>query len=253
MIVIDLMGGLGNQLFQWALGAGLQARGRQVVYDASRLGPDKHRQFELGFLGVNPITNACCGRTVSEPGLRFHREILDSDHVRLVGYWQSEKYFAHCAENVKAAILRGAHAHYRGLCFSENSVALHVRRTDYTSESSQRFHGLMPPSYYQKAASHLREQVSRPHFYIFSDDVEWCKAEFAAWPDATIVDNSSPLGTLLLMASCHHAIIANSTFSWWGAWLQWPQGIVVAPERWFAAECEQANAGDIVPERWIKL
>lgn len=261
MIIIDLMGGLGNQLFQWALGVAIQQRGRQVEYEGSRLGPGAYRQFGLGFLGINPVANVAGVRSISEPSLRYSPDVLGYDHARLVGYWQSEKYFASAADTVRSRFWNASSSKLAGVIGSyADSVFLHVRRTDYTAGGTLRYHGLMPMGYYQEATEYVRARVTRPHFFIFSDDIAWCQLAFLGrveWPDITFVESGSPREDLFLMANCRHAILANSTFSWWGAWLRpeesYGNGITIAPRQWFADPQAQAQSEDIVPERWIRL
>lgn len=259
MIIVDLMGGLGNQLFQWALGVGLQSRGRQVSYDSSRLGPDKHRKFELAFLGVNPVSSYCA-RTVYEPSLCFHSEVFEQDHVRLSGYWQSEKYFANVDRGIRAKF----HAAYSSTLLpaiqaEPNSVFLHIRRTDYLAESSLKFHGLLNLNYYGAAMNAVKARVPDAKFFVFSDDPEWCRNQFFSGDYITVVDSSSPQEDMLLMSYCRHGILANSSFSWWGSWLNPLESdkpydrIVIAPRQWFAAEHMQAQSQDIVPERWMRI
>ena len=156
---------------------------------------------------------------------------------------------------------------------SVNAVSLHVRRGDYVSDpTTNRFHGICSPDYYQRAVDYITTRAGVPHLFVFSDDPEWCHANMQA-PDSTIVDCNLMSGTcdagghiqrgrvgrevedLYLMSLCRHAVIANSSFSWWGAWLHNNQQdrIVVAPKTWFAVGPDVADSTDIVPERWVRL
>ena len=145
-----------------------------------------------------------------------------------------------------------------------NSVFIHVRRTDYLLPMNS-WMGIMPMSYYAQAANYLQSRCFNAKFFVFSDDPEWCRQNFP--PSFRIVDHNKA-GTsgngpgqehedLLLMSLCCHAIIANSSFGWWGAWLGDFLGkIVVAPNQWFNGTLGgrwTPETSDIVPARWVKL
>jgi hypothetical protein len=144
----------------------------------------------------------------------------------------------------------------------DRSVALTVRRTDYVGS---KYHGLLAMSYYRQAAELIATQVPEPVFFVFSDDPEWCRAHFHLPFDTIIAGNfhrtvPGALGRedaeLYLMSQCRHAVLANSSYSWWGAWLGPDRardgGIIVAPQQWFLGETNE-EARDIVPARWLKL
>ncbi len=136
-----------------------------------------------------------------------------------------------------------------------NSLSLHVRRGDYVShEATGRFHGLMPLSYYREAVELVTERAGRAEIFVFSDDIDWCKREFTI-PECKLhyVDhNSRGSEDMRLMSSCRHHILANSSFSWWGAWLNRdPEKIVVAPTRWFRDL--SIDTSDLLPESWLRL
>ena len=137
-----------------------------------------------------------------------------------------------------------------------HSVSLHVRRGDYASDPVfLAMHGLCPLDYYERAVKHVSERVSDPVFFLFSDDPDWVRANLNVHGTVEVVDQNGPdAGSedLRLMSRCRHHIVANSTFSWWGAWLNGgAPKIVVAPQRWFADE--SMNAVDLIPEAWVKL
>ena len=134
------------------------------------------------------------------------------------------------------------------------SISLHIRRGDYLTPENAETHCLCSPSYYQNAIQYIVQRVENPHFFIFSDDITWVFDNFKMPYPYTIVNvNDSYTGyyDLELMRNCKHNIIANSTFSWWGAWLnENPNKIVIAPQRWFMNQEEEI---DIIPSSWVRL
>jgi hypothetical protein len=137
------------------------------------------------------------------------------------------------------------------------SVSLHVRRGDYVSNArANAVHGTCSLAYYRQAIALVRERVIAPRFFIFSDDISWARAHLS-FDDApaTFVDwngPEAPQEDLRLMARCRHHVIANSSLSWWGAWLSTTPGqIVVSPRDWFSTNNDRAR--DVVPERWIRI
>jgi Glycosyl transferase family 11. len=144
-----------------------------------------------------------------------------------------------------------------------NSVAVHIRRGDYLTNN---YFNNLPVLYYQKAIDLLSKKICNPLFYFFSNDIDWVKEEFSSLTNAIFVDKNSEIESvyttigdiedLMLMRSCHHQIIANSTFSWWGAWLnENPDKIVIAPQKWFADFKAQNNyeKGNFIPQNWVKI
>jgi hypothetical protein len=134
-----------------------------------------------------------------------------------------------------------------------NAVSLHVRRGDYVSNpDSSRVHGLCGADYHQAAVRRIAEVVPQPHLFVFSDDPQWAAGNLHLDHPATIVtgnDTRRDYEDLHLMSLCKHHIVANSSFSWWGAWLDTnPDKIVIAPERWFAHE--QHDTRDLLPPTW---
>ncbi len=136
-----------------------------------------------------------------------------------------------------------------------NAISVHVRRGDYaTNPATQAFHGILPAEYYRAAVREVSQAVRNPHFYVFSDDPDWCRHNLDLGHSTTFVDHNRARGSddLRLMSLCAHHIIANSSFSWWGAWLNpREEKIVIAPRRWVADS--SIDARDVVPARWIQL
>lgn len=186
-------------------------------------------------------------------GLRYA-----AGHCYLRGYWQSEKYFLHHAGTLRADFAFrsppiGANAPLAERMRRENAVSLHVRRGDYVSHrATAALHGALPPAYYEAAVAHILDRVPNPVFYVFSDDIPWVKKHLRlAAPTYFVEHNRQAFDDLQLMSLCRHHVIANSSFSWWGAWLnQDPEKIVVAPRQWFA---QPRRVDDLLPASWVKL
>jgi hypothetical protein len=200
-------------------------------------------------------------RRIVEQGHAFEPALLDApDDVYLDGYWQSEKYFKD-AEPVLRSQLRFVPPPAPGIrewipqLQRGEAVAIHVRRGDYVTSRVNRYvHGILPIEYYRAAVTELAQRASRPRFFVFSDDPGWCEAHLRL-PYTFTVIRGSPGGShehLRLMSLCRHYIIANSSFSWWGAWLgSAPPGIVIAPCRWFRGA--SVDTPDLVPAHWIRI
>jgi hypothetical protein len=291
MIVTRLMGGLGNQMFQYAAGRSLARRlDTELLIDRTWLEGEglfatpRHYELDAFHLRARSATPKLVSKLEqrSESTLNRLRRKLGlvpsvtvlhershafdtrfdtvSGDVLLVGYWQSEKYFAECANEIRAELELEEAPSQRNRELIEkvgatNSLSLHVRRGDYVShEATGRFHGLMPVSYYLEAVELVTEQAGRAEIFVFSDDIDWCKRELAI-PGHKLhyVDhNARGSEDLRLMSSCRHHILANSSFSWWGAWLNPdPEKIVVAPVRWFRDG--SIDTSDLLPDGWLRL
>jgi hypothetical protein len=179
-------------------------------------------------------------------------------HTYLDGYWQSERYF----NDVRQLICReirlpyepnSANACWLGRIRSTNSVCVHVRRGDYLMTDHFGHHGVCSADYYRRAMRLLLQRVDGPQFFVFSDDLDWSRRHFAGENVAFVDSNSGDAAQdeLKLMASCRHHIIANSSLSWWGAWLAANDDqIVIGPDPWFSARKETP---DLFPANWLAL
>lgn len=178
-------------------------------------------------------------------------------HILLEGYWQSEKYFTHCRE----AILRVFADKFRwNWNFSPGWCSIHVRRGDYLKYPDK--HPVVSDVYLCKAIQHMSQINPRMHFTFFSDDIPWCRQFVNEWREAFPViqfefsEGKSEESDLFLM-SCHqHQIISNSTFSWWGAWLnQNPDKVVISPSKdnWFGPGNAHLDTSDLIPDSWIQI
>ena len=179
------------------------------------------------------------------------------DNVYLDGYWQSWKYFNNYSDIIKKDFtikLKYLNTIDRNLLTqieNSNSVALHVRRGDYVNNKDvNKFLGICDKSYYESAIEFIKNKVVDPRFYIFSDDPDWCLKEFGN--EFFIISGNHDWQDLWLMSKCKNQIIANSSFSWWAAWLNNNmEKIVVAPKKWFSGM--NIKIDDRLPESWIKL
>lgn len=294
MIVVKLIGGLGNQLFQYAAGRALASYHKtQLALDTGYLklisnGEYTQRKFELDRFNINASLanegvlknfdfdqNKYISRLKKiSPGLfskmifnehhfNFHSEFLRlPKDTYLNGYWQSEKYFNSFREKLLSEITLKEPLFPAALLIDKrigevNAVSLHVRRGDFVSlKSANHFHGYLETDYYKAALEQIKNKVTDPVFFIFSDDLDWCKKNFDFIEQREFVDGKangiSTQEELILMSRCNHNIIANSSFSWWGAWLnQNKSKTVIAPKNWFADK--KINTNDLIPANWIKI
>jgi hypothetical protein len=287
MITVKLMGGLGNQMFQYAAGRALSVKhGVPLLLDESFLNqePDGNytkRNPELFQLQIkaekaenaalkrlkqgglfNRFFTARGGRPkILTEGNGLNQEFFSlGSHAYLDGYWQSEEYFKNI-RNILVDEFRPTYAleretsNYIALVQVPDSVSVHVRRGDYVSlEHANKFHGVLGIDYYTEAMNLMKRKAGNCHFFIFSDDTTWCRQNFGRFEDVTIVENPSKFSSsdLMLMKRCNHHIIANSSYSWWGAWLSESGGsITIAPSKWL-------NATDVSIEKfycknWIRI
>ena len=200
-------------------------------------------------------------RAFVERDQNFEPTVLDlPDGTYLSGYFQTERYFADIGEQLKKELtvrspMDARNEEMAERIAEEGSVCLHVRRGDYYSnEACRSVHAVDLTDYYSKAISLLRSRAEGLHFFIFSDEPDWVRRHFGLGDDCTVVavnGPDEPEQDLRLMSLCRHFIIANSSFSWWGAWLSTnPDKVVIAPQRWFL---DDRNVKDRCPDSWIRL
>jgi hypothetical protein len=179
----------------------------------------------------------------------------------LDGFWQSARYFATIEPEVRARFrfalpMDARSSELAAQMAGCNSVSVHVRRGDFARDPTvQRVHGVDLSGYYPAAVAEILRRVPSPHFFVFSDEPEWAAQHLALPSEVTLVDHNRGAEScrdMQLMAACRHHIIANSTFSWWGAWLNpSPEKIVIAPRQWFrVATCDPK---DLYCPGWIVL
>ena len=188
------------------------------------------------------------------------REFSEKGNIVLYGRWQSERYFIDNADDVRNSFrfrrsLSGEAVALAEQIQNSNSVSLHVRRGDYVNfERNTKLFGETDISYYKNAIAYIGERVDKPHFFVFSDDIAWCRENIKIPFPVKYLDEKTagPKNAfhLELMSLCKHNVITNSSFSWWGAWLNRnPKKIVIAPKRWHI----DAEQDDIVPDGWIRV
>jgi hypothetical protein len=283
MIAVRLIGGLGNQMFQYAAGQSLAARlGTNLVLDT--------RDFEHYTLYEYGLHKFSISAPVASPGdlarwpswirrgsrflwrIGIHTRWYQESHFHydaewesiidgtiIDGYFQSERYFAGIFESLRrefvpVASLSYHNAHYADLARACESVAIHVRRGDYvTNLNTLKVHGLCSPAYFEASIAYMRERLDNPRFFVFSNDMEWVRENLKLGDDAVFVtgNGKNPEIDIYLMTQCNHHIIANSSFSWWGAWLNPSNSkIVIAPEQWFV---KTVDTSDLIPPQWIRI
>lgn len=254
MITMKVMGGLGNQLFQWACAKSLKKRyNYELRYDFSSYKNDGFgRSLEL-----NDIDNLqlCTSESTQEkPRLQVIQDAFnyslfskinfsykDVEYI-LQGYWQSEKYFSNVSEEVRKELSPSVKIETL-----DNSVSLHVRRTDYLG--IQHIHPVQTVEYYQNA---IDEIGPVDKIYVFSDDISWCETNLK-FNNMEFVRNNTAIFDMWKMSTCTHNIIANSSFSWWGAWLNNnPNKKVIAPLKWFGDGASYSGR-DIIPTSWKRI
>ena len=252
------MGQLGNQMFQYAAIRGIARKaGLQfTIPDHTEVWKDSlgnNLRIELfDVFDINPdITGFLAGASniYTEKHFHFDEKMFDcKDNVCLAGYFQTEKYFKHIEDDIRKeytfkSYLREAWDPFRESC--EVSIGLHIRRGDFLKNSGN--HHNLSMSYYEKALQEFPEDTP---VIIFSDDTDWCKEQELFSSDRFLVSESgSSYVDLCLMSMCSYHIIANSSFSWWGAWLA-DSKKVVYPDKWFGPNNADKSTEDLFPEEW---
>lgn len=264
MIITRLIGGLGNQMFQYALGRFLaEKHNTRLKLDVTGFQKYKLHKYSLAAYNINAdlatveeinSMNFC----IKEKHFSFDPDVLDlPDNVYLDGYWQSEKYFFDVKNILKKEFTvkfeqTGKNKEIAEVITSTNSVSIHVRRCDYITNKTFVVCCL---DYYYRCISFIDQNINSPEFFVFSDDPNWVKDNLKINFKTTFIScNNADTNyeDLRLMSLCKHNIIANSTFSWWSTWLNNNLSkIVIAPKQWFES-CEN-NIKDLLPNEWIIL
>lgn len=254
MIIASLQGGLGNQMFQYAFGKALSLRHRtELKLDTRSLSKGiPPRKYELNIFEITEKFAPPLSYWLSKITKTYVNERdLDgsipnaSNNLYLDGYWQSEDYFKDYKQEI-----RNIFKFKKTKNLPSESVSIHVRRTDYVDRKGRAPIIGCSLNYYHKAMAFIYSKIKNPIFYVFSDDIDWCKnnINFSGFK----FHYSSTPDDLRLMSLCKHNIVANSSFSWWGAWLnQNPNKIVVAPDPWF--NTTEGWRREIVLNSWIKI
>ena len=281
MIIVKIMGGLGNQLFQYALVEKLKSMGKNVkvdlsyfedtpvgdtvrdsIYDKLVYKPEVATTDEIenlrtyNFWGRVYTKLTGISKDYFESDSLFKPEILKRKTGYLVGYWQSEKYFQDLRESIledfdfRRIVEKLINEGQEG---QVESVSIHIRGGDYLTKASSTFGGICTKEYYRKAMEYIRKNVEYPKFYIFTNDKKYAEIimdgieaeyQYVDWND-----ESHAYADLLLMSKCKHHILANSSFSWWGEYLSDQSGITVAPSKW----TNDSDNKDIYRDNWVVL
>jgi hypothetical protein len=249
MIITKLQGGLGNQLFQWATTYALAKKyNTDYKFELSYFNSN-HRPLRLHKFTSIKIPEVDKVYTVNIVHDDFVYKKIPNDSF-LNGYWQTEKYFKDVAEEIKKYLLPSIDD--RALLFAqypillENCTSLHVRRGDYVG--LQNIHVIQNLDYYEKALNIIKSK----YVMVFSDDLDWCRKNIKG-ENVYYIDELDEIKTLHMMSLCKNNIIANSSFSWWGAWINSnPNKIVVAPKNWFGPD-GPTDWSDIYAENWVIL
>jgi len=296
MIIINLTPGLGNQMFQFALGKSLSLSKntpllmyKQDKYDERSKGDfelekvfntgtciatPKELKEVLGLQSSQKIMKILRSRKlgflrnanyVVEPSFAYYQKVFDCPNSAFVrGFWQSERYFSSIRKELLIDFSFDKSLSTQNLQVLEKlkgktSVSIHIRRGDYiTNLEVNKEHGTLGNNYYQSAIKDMDERYQNTFFVLLSDEPEWVRENFATKllprNNYVIVSHNSgdeSYNDMRLMSLCNHNIIANSSFSWWGAWLnQNPEKIVIAPKKWFAVK---KDTKDLLPATWSLL
>ena len=257
---LGIIGRLGNQMFQYAALRGIADKhGYDFTIPESDFNDEwnDHQLFEVFDLPNLKNKGRVADKFLQERQFNYDPELVEQcpDDVSLYGYFQTERYFSHIADSIKEDftfkkdVVENCKEVMEEL---SEPIALHVRRTDYVEKSQD--HPPCSMKYYHEALKRFHEK--RP-VVIFSDGVKWCKEQDIFKPDRFLVsETDNNIYDMCMMTMCDDYIIANSSFSWWGAWLSHnPDPTVIAPKKWFGDTGYTAknNTEDICPDRWVRI
>lgn len=293
MIVIKIDGGLGNQMFQYALGEAFASQGKKVKYDTFGVNADAHNGFELTkvFRCIDDFFEAsdedCINLGAKRVGrirrlirkyyhspqyieysspkfsIKYIPNLFEYNDAYIVGYWQSYKYFDGIRNQIKDKF-KFNNKEMSGECEQiywlikndANSVSIHIRRGDYVG--NKLYDGICDYIYYIRAIEYIKTIYPNSNFYVFSNDLKWCNEYLLQNVDrdkfkfVSCNTGENSYRDLQLMSLCKRNIIANSSFSWWGAWLNDNENkIVITPQKWFNGYNDTLD--DLIPNGWVKL
>lgn len=293
MVIVQILGGLGNQMFSYACGRALAERLKtDLILDLSSYAR-YHRKYMLNKFNINQKYNKDFKKTIMvikysdiflkkyfnthwnfnlngikpvyENGSAYNVAIEDvEDNSYIQGYWGSEKYFADISEIIKREFTLKEKLSDNSLNWHKRiqkescSVAMHIRRGDYINvPANQIIFKSLQVDYYQNAINVIKKKHDISAIFIFSNDILWCKENLKFGLPVYYVDgNDEDHGyeDLYLMSQCSHNIIANSTFSWWGAWLNDNKNkMVVCPQNFYKLNDKWHDSKDLCPKDWIKI
>lgn len=285
-MIVKFNGGLGNQMFQLAFARALESvTGIKTFMDMQYFTKNYARPYELDIFDIKvnkieglwenfkmgilwKLRKVAKGKKlfglsiVEEPCFEFAPTLLETaPDTYIHGFFQSEKYFKSIEKELHADFQFKTPPDERNQKLIEkigerNSVSLHIRRGDYVQKKRYKnLYAACSLDYYQRAVEYIAQKVKNPSLFIFSDDMDWVKSNLNLPYESILVTHNTgdkSWEDLRLMSLCKHNVIANSSFSWWGAWLNNnPKKIVIAPQKWF--NDEGINQTDVIPKTWIKL
>lgn len=267
MITCLLQGGLGNQMFQISatIGASYQNNMKYLFSSSNHYLPLQGRSvinykdniYSKINISDSYIENLNNFKEYREPSFSYNKIILNSDENYILnGYFQSEKYFQHIQKEIKD-LFAPSHEIEKyliekySLNKTTNYVSLHIRRGDYLKFPD--VHPTCTQQYYRDAILKINDYQKIDKIFVFSDDLEWCKNVMNFSKKIVFVEEKYDYLEFYLMSLCNHNILANSSFSWWAAWLNKnPNKIIISPKIWFGKNGPQ-NIEDLIPEQWIKI
>lgn len=289
-IVIQYNGGLGNQMFQYAVACNYEKRGKKVKHalfhydetpdvmpfvlnkvfqnivleiadpDRTKAMMQENNQRSIKTKIINKLFPATIKYYCEGKELRYDARALKLSSAVLTGYWQSYRY-AQNAETLIRKKFKFSKIEDEKTCKliekmkSENSVSVHIRAGDYLQAGNAGlFGGICTQQYYEKAIVCMNQKISNPLFFVFSNDIDWCKRNIplanVVWMDNETLPEHEDWIEMYLMSCCKHNIIANSSFSWWAAWLNENKyKMVIAPEKWI----NHIENDEMCPPDWIRI
>jgi len=293
LIVIKVFGGLGNQLFQYAFGRALSIKLNTELYldlswfdenttstkrvfqldlfNTKFLIADKLVVGELKPLYFRLINSILVKFNIGrlqlpayfiENGIYYNQRInIIKENSYINGYWQSEKYFVNVHDVIKNEFvfkdipLNSLNSSLLNEIRLSQSVAVHVRRSDYNLSHNIDIHGVLPISYYEQSMKTMQSYVKNAFFFVFSDDVDWAKKALSnKFQNIRFISENPSYVDFYLNSNCKNNIIANSTFSWWSAWLnENPDKKVIAPKNWYSNIDLNNATNDLYPNSWIRI
>jgi len=279
MIISKINGGLGNQMFQYAIAKAISLKHKQSfkldisAYETYSL----HNGYRLNIfnieeniaceediknlIGKKSMANSILNRLGLQKNLYKEQErtiydkgVFGNENIYLDGYWQNEKYFVDIREEILndfATIKSNTKVvdKYLSGIMIQDSVSIHIRRGDYANHPEI---GILDIGYYKNAVDYICNKVENPIFYIFSNDIRWCEENFNFIKNKIFINNTkTEIEDMILMKNCKHNIVANSSFSWWSAWLNINKDkIVIAPKEWLAINPYNYKW---IPNHWMEL
>ena len=287
-IIVNLWGGLGNQMFQYAFGRNLAIRNKSnLMLDANKINIPEynlgHRNFLLPHFNINAqiLTTDDIIEEINKPIdvdgeegykiLQEDRNCFDGEKLEkkgnfyVKGYWQSVSYFSEIESIIRNELtltnpIEKDKDEIAVNITNSNSVSIHVRRGDYLNPNIIHTFGVCSIDYYKQAIQFVANKIDNPTFFIFSDDIDWAmnNLDFIHFPKYFVINNHKSNSRddsheyLYLMSMCKHNIIANSTFSWWAAYLnKYFNKIIIAPKEWFISS--HTHNADLIPKEWVRI